>query len=372
MKKTHVILKASAVVAFSFFAMGNTQCQQPAVEQRELKKNIKVIQLNASSFLDNGGFNFSEVARSQYSGVLFEKNHFFERNIYPSTDTITVNRPQVMGNQKISVQQKITTLGTSDSSVEQLKTWFPSLKSQEILLNRESACLMSRGQHFIMGKINSLEAYGGGSLQFGFNQSLVQLPLSAHLSIDKMRMDLSFHAIDPWTQEVIDSQNAEVIKNDYKAGFGVDLGIIHIGPEFYRTTGMAEVTLKGLQAATEKLAVSLLSRPRQEWSTRIMYSRDNYVVIVGGAELGLRKGDQLKVFNEVHTWMGEACGESSILEGSTVVSDAANPWIIEIEDAGNLMSKAKVLNVKENESISTGALVQLHKFVQPGPASTAK
>lgn len=372
MKKTNLIFRASAVIALSTFTMGNTQCQQPVAEQRELKKNIKVIQLNASSFLDNGGFNFSEVARSQYSGVLFEKNHFFERNIYPSTDTITINRPQVLGNQKITVQQKVTTLGNSDNSVAQLKTWFPSLKSQEILLNRESACLMSRGQHYIMGKINSLEAYGGGSLQFGFSASVAPTLPSAHFSLDRMRMDLSFHAIDPWTQEVIDSQNAEVIKNDYKAGFGIDLGIIHIGPEFYRTTGMAEVTLKGLQMATEKLATSLMARPRQEWSTRIMYSRDNYVVIVGGAELGLKKGDQLKVFNEVHTWMGEACGESSILVGSTVVSDATNPWIIEIEDAGNLMSKAKVLNVKENESISTGALVQLHKFAPAATAPTPK
>lgn len=367
MQNTNLILKACTLLALSSFMMGNTKCQQPVgAEQRELKKNIKVIQLSASSFLDNGGFNFSEVAQSQFSGVLFEKNHFFERNVYPSADSLSSRRDQKFFN-----VQKIST-GSSDNSVVQLKTWFPTLKSQEIILNRESACLMSRPQHYLLGKINSLEAYGGGSLQFGFTQAFVQLPLSGHISIDKMRMDLSFHAYDPWTQQVIDSQNAAAFKNDYKFGFGVDLGgIVHIGPEFYRTTGMAEVILKGLQSAIEKLASSLLGKPRQEWSTRIMYSRDNYVVIVGGAELGLKKGDQLKVFNEVHTWMGEACGESSILLGSTVVSDANDPWIIEIEDAGNLMSKARVLNIKENESISTGALVQLYKFVQP-PAITAK
>ena len=361
MKNYTAVLKACTVLALSSFMMGNTQCQKqaPTAEQRELKKNIKVIQLNASSFLDTNGFNFSEVAQSQFSGVLFEKNHFFERNVYPGAETL-----KSAPDQKYFNVQKVSTTSVSDKSIVQLKTWFPEMKTQDIVLDRQAACFMSRPQHYILGKINSLEAYAGGSLQFGFNSAVVQLPLSGHISIDKMRMDLSFHAIDPWTQQVIDSQNAEAIKNDYKFGFGIDLGFLHIGPEFYRVTGMAEVILKGLEAATEKLAQSLLGRPRQEWSTRIMYSRDNYVVIVGGAELGLKNGDRLKVFNEVHTWNGESCGESSVLVGSTIVSDTKDPWIIEIEDAGNLMSKAKVLNVKEDETISTGALVQLHQFAQ--------
>ena len=367
MKNWTILVKGCAVITVSTFMMGNTKCQQqPVSSQRELKKNIKVVQLNVSSFLDNSGFSFSEVAQSQFSGVLFEKSHFFERNIYPGGEAL-----KSAPDQKYFNVQKVSAASISDKSVVQLKAWFPDLKTQEILLDREASCLMSRPQHYILGKINSLEAYGGGSLQFGFNSALAQLPLSAHLSLDKMRMDLSFHAIDPWTQQVIDSQNAEAIKNDYKVGFGVDLGFLHIGPEFYRVTGMAEVILKGLEAATEQLAQSLLGRPRQEWSTRIMYSRDNYVVIVGGAELGLKNGDRLKVFNEVHTWMGESCGESSVLVGSTIVSDSKDPWIIEIEDAGNLMSKAKVLNIKENESISAGALVQLYQFAEVA-ASKAK
>jgi hypothetical protein len=101
----------------------------------------------------------------------------------------------------------------------------------------------------------------------------------------------------------------------------------------------------------------------------VMLSRDNYVVILGGAELGLQKGDKLKIFNEVHTWNGEACGDSSVLTGSVITSNVDDPWIVEVEDAGTLMTKAKVLNVKENETISTGALVKLHSFyVAPAPA----
>ena len=60
--------------------------------------------------------------------------------------------------------------------------------------------------------------------------------------------------------------------------------------------------------------------------------------------------------------MGEPCGESSTLMGSATVT--ATPWIVEIEDAGNLMSKAKVINIDENTSINVGALVTVDKLVE--------
>lgn len=339
--------------------MSATNCQQPVAETRQLKKNIRVMYMNASSFLDNSGFSFSETAQSQLSGVLFEKNYFYERNVYPST-VVTVN-----GQSQVRINK---------ASVEQIQKFFPLAKTQEIELSQDSTCLISRPQHFIAGKINALEAYGGGSLQFGFSQTAAPaLPISAHIKIDKMRMDLSFHAFDPWSQQDVGSVNTEAIKNDYAAGFGVDVGIFHIGPEFYRTTGMAETTLKGLRTGITTLADKLLGTPGEDWSTRVIYSRDNYVLILGGEELGIKAGDQFKVYNQVHNWQGEPCGASSILNGSTTISDSQDPWIIEVEGADNKgMTKARVLNPKENISINTGALVKLHQFVKPPPPVAAK
>jgi hypothetical protein len=196
------------------------------------------------------------------------------------------------------------------------------------------------------------------------------VPITAKFKLDKMRMDLSFHAYDPWSQQKMAAVNSEVFKKDYAVGFGIDLGSIHIGPEFYRVTGMAEVVLKGLKQSIKDITAKLNSLQRQEWSTRILVSRDNYVVIVGGAELGLKKGDRLKVENEVHDWMGEPCGEGSVLLGSVSVTN--EPWIIEIEDAGNLMSKARVLNPREDDSIEVGALTRINQLVQDQPAKTAE
>lgn len=353
------LLKISSMIACLSFFMSATKCEKPVEEKpRQLKKNIRVMQMSASNFLDSSGFSFSETAQSQLSGVFFEENYFFERNVYPDPYVIDHGGKP--------------TLGISKASMDQVKTWFPEIKKQDIDLSQESSCLITRPQHFIAGKINALEAHSGASLQFGFNQSMVQVPISAKFKMDKMRMDLSFHAFDPWSQQKIASVNSEAIKKDYSAGFGIDLGVIHIGPEFYRITGMAEVTLKGLRAGISDLAKRLLSTPNEDWASRIMYSRDNYVLILGGSELGIQKGDQFKVYNQVHNWVGSPCGDSSILNGSTIVSDAQDPWIIEVEDAGNLMTKARVLNIKEDSSINLGALVKVHQLVRPPAPKKSK
>lgn len=366
MKQSEKIIKASILLVLSTFMMGATKCEQPVAGSRVLKKNVKILDISASSFLDNSNFSFSEVARSQYGGVIFENKNFYERNVYPTLDEVSgASDQRFFGVQK--------TLAADSITVTQMKTWFPTMKTREISLDRDSSCFMTRPQHYIKGKINSLEAHSGGSLQFGFSEAFAQIPISAHFSLDRMRMDLSFHVIDPWTYETVDSKNVEALKSDYKVGVGIDFGgIFHIGPEFYRTTGMAEVTLKGLKEGTAKIANSLLANPGEVWATRIMYSRDNYVAILGGTELGLKKGDRLKVYNEAHTWRGEPCGESSVLAGSLIVSDVSDPWIIEIEEPGKLMSRAKVLNIKENESINTGALVRMHQFAEDIAAELPK
>lgn len=366
--KKSIYLKSATIIILGSLIMANKKCEKKP-EPRQLKKNIKVVGMSASSFLDNSGFNFTEVSQNQLSGVFFDTNLFFERNAYPtvnpqsSHESIPVLRGASM---KAEVFAEV-----NQKADLQLKTWFPDLKSGESNLSQDSSCMISRPQHLLLGKINALEAYAGGQIQFGFNAASVQLPVSAKFKMDKMRMDLSMHAFDPWTQQKMGSVNSEAFKKDYAVGFGIDLGIIHIGPEFYRTTGMAEVTLKGLKSVVTDIYKTLAGLPRQEWQTRVMISRDNYVVIVGGAELGLKKGDRLKVENEVHDWMGEPCGESSLLLGSTSVT--SNPWIIEIEDAGNLMSKAKVLNIDENASIDVGALVRVEKlYEEPVVATKSK
>lgn len=352
------LLKVSSLIACLGFLMSATKCdKQAAPEPRQLKKNVRIMEMNAPAFLDNSGFNFSETAQSQMSGVLNEKNYFFERNVYPVL------------NQEVNGKSSI---GISKASLDQVKNWFPELKKQDIDLSQDSSCLITRPQHFISGKINALEAYSGNAVQFGFSESFVKLPLSVNFKMDKMRMDLSFKAFDPWTQQIVSAVNDEAFKKDYAASFGVDVGWFHIGPSFYRNTGLSEVTLAGLKSGIEKLAKNLLEKPNEEWSSRIMYARDNYVLILGGAELGIKNGDQFKIYNQVHNWVGSPCGDSSVLNGSTIVSDMQDPWIVVVEDAGNLMSKARVLNPKENSSINLGALVKLDQFVQPPPPPVKK
>lgn len=357
------LLNISVGVVSVVFMMGNTQCEQQVSFNSPLKKNVRVIGVGATSMLDASGFNFTEVATNQFSGVLFDTNHFYERTEYPELTEVQQNISVVQnGIKKMSVVSK-PTLRLNATAVEKLKSWFPMAKTEEVQLNRDNWCFITRPQHYLVGKMNALEAYAGGKLQFGFSQTAtpVSVPISGKFSLDLMRMDLSFMAYDPWTQQNVSSVNTSAFKKDYAFGFGIDMGIIHLGPEFYRTTGLAEVTLKGLTNGVTTLAKDLYDRG-EEWKSHVMISRDNYVVIVGGKELGLKAGDQFAIYNKTNTWRGEPCGDSSILTGSVSVSDIKDPWIVEIEEADTLMSKARVLNVKEDQTIDVGAEVKIFKL----------
>lgn len=343
-------IKILSCISLALLLMANQKCELPQ-EQRPLKKNIQVVGMHVSQFLDQSGFNFSDVANTQLSGVLFENPYFFERTIYPQMSSIS----------SISNQKTFQKLSLNDQSQEQIKKWFPRLKTADIDLSPESSCLVSKPQHYLYGKMNTLEAYGGGQLQFGFNQTYIQVPVSAQIKLDTLRMDMGMSAFDPWTQQMMGSVNSEGLKTDYKVGFGIDLGVIHIGPEFYRMTGLAELTLKSLTNAIKDIAKKLNSIQRQEWQSRVLLNQDDMMIILGGAELGLHKGDILKVENEIHHWIGSPCGESSVLLGSVAVS--SEPWYIEIEDAGNLMSKARILNPHPESRPQVGALVRPYKLL---------
>ncbi len=354
------IMKTVSCVLLAGLLMGNEKCEQQADTGRRLKKNVKIIGVEASNFMDTPAFSFSEVAQTQLSGVLFQSNHFYERNVYPLADNVTP-MPGI-GMQKVSSQDQ--------QLARQMKTWFPSAKSQDVLFTKESWCLVTRPQHLIHGKINALEAHSGGGISFGFNQTTaVPIPISGNLKLDKMRMDLSFKSYSPWTMAQQQAVNVEEFKNDYSGGVGIPLGPVNIGLNFYRVTGMAELTLKALKKSVQSLAQALLNTGRQEWQTRVVANYDTQVVLLGGAELGLKAGDQIKVENEVHDWMGEACGDSSILVGS--VSVTRDPWIVEVVEAGDMYSVAKVLNPKEDETMEIGALARVHKLYEP-PAPVKK
>ncbi|MBC7741514.1 MAG: hypothetical protein H7061_04925 [Bdellovibrionaceae bacterium] len=362
MKKN--ILLLSTLTTCAVFLMSATQCAQPAEEGRRLKKNVQVLQLSATTMMDDSGFKFSEVAKNQFSGVLFETNYFYERSVYPTAEELVVPDEKFFDVKSASVRSAAV-----HPMVVQMKKWFPETKSGELVFSGDAHCMMKRPQHYISGTINALEAYSGAALKLKLAAG-VPLPLEASFKMDKMRMDLSFHAYNPWSRAEVAAKNTEEFKTDYKAGFGIDLGLIHIGPEFYRQVGLAELTLKALKKSVRELAETLFSKG-EDWQTRIMVSGDNKVVILGGHELGLKNGDRLKVYNQILTWNGTACDPKAQLTGATVVSDTKDPWIIEIQDAGDLISSARVLNPKEDTSIEVGALVKLHMFTEQVQAEAA-
>ena len=365
MKKIKNIFKLGTMICLATLTMANKECEKQP-EPRQLKKNIKIIGMEASTFMDSSQFNFAEQAQERAGATIFSTPYFYERNNYPKAedylDEQKFNAAQSAAfGQKMTVSKKIS-----------LKSWFPNLNSTQKIsvnnFNSKSNCLIERPQHYIQGKILSLEAHSGGRLVFGFSAAVAQLPIQASISIDRMKMDMAMNTYDSWTQEKTQSQIASVLKKDMALKFGIDLGIINIGPQIYRKTGLAEVTGDVLKKAIEQTGTSLNSMTGQQWKSRVVINNDNYIGILGGEELGIQVGDQFVVENENHSWLGEPCAAGSIIVAS--IPTTMKPWIVEVDRVGTGLSRAKVLNENENESIHVGALVRIFKlYVAPTPAT---
>lgn len=364
-KNLKTILKASVLISLGGLLMANKECQQqPASSGRQLKKNVRILGVEASSFLDNGGFKFSEVAKGNFSGILYESNYFNERNIYPNWKTNPTTSGSTGIQKAVAFQQKM-----NDDTLVQLKQWYPNLKSSDLGLQSEAACLIGRPQHFLHVKINSLEAHSGGGLTLGFSPNGVTLPVTGSVSIDRMQMNGSAMAMDPWSTETVGAHNDNFMKKDIKFQLGVPLGAFNFGLNFYRTTGMEETVIGTLRKLVTGLADQLLKKDMQKWSTRVVLSRDNKVTLLGGDELNIKVGDEFEVVNEVYDWMGEPCGDGSVMIGSTPVTQ--KPWIVKVYSVGKQMSIADVISpVDENQTISVGALVRVHKLVSDQATSS--
>lgn len=363
--KNQKMFKFVLLILLSTVVMANKECEKKP-EPRILKKNVKILSIEASSFMDSSAFNFAEQAQERISATIFATPYFYERNFYPKAedylDEAKFNSVHMSSfGQKMTTQKRIS-----------LKSWFPRLgDSQKMEIKSgfapDSSCLIERPQHYLHGKVLSLEAHSGGGLVFGFDSSTAQLPLQASFSLDRMKMDMAMNVFDSWTQEKTQSQIASVLKKDFSLKVGLDLGIIHIGPQIYRKTGLAEVTDQVVKKAIEQTGQALNLLTSQQWKSRVVISSDNYVGILGGDELGIKIGDQFVIENENHSWQGEPCGTDSILIAS--IATTIKPWIVEVDRIGTGLSRAKVLNENENESIRVGAVVKIYKlFDGPIPA----
>lgn len=351
------------------FMSAEKSCQQ-ANTARSLKKIVQIERINAAPILvRDESFDYEYVANNQLPGVLFDTNLFFHRAHMPGQDgSLGVGRDGdsgYFGVSKITSEKVEVSKIVNSKVVDQLKTWYPSQKVETLQISQQAACMVSRPQYRLAGSINAMEIWGGGKLQLGFSETVTKIPVGGSFSVDKARMAISMVATNPFTDEVVGAVNASATKTDYSVKIGIDLGIIHIGPEFYKKTGMSEVTEKGLRNGLQAVH-NLLSR--DPWYTRVFLNKDREVVIVGGSELGLMEGDQFKVTNEAHVWRGVPCGATSIYEGSYPTD---RTWTVEIVAVGDGFSRAKVLAVREDDNIEAGARVTLLKLFDPNAKKEA-
>lgn len=346
--------------------MGNQSCQQAQVQKRSLKKIVELGSVKSPSIpLPNGGsFNFAFVASTQLAGVAQESQKFALRVSAP-----IIADPTISDNKYFNVT-------TADAKMVQ-KSFAAAGKSTDpgLVFSREAWCLVNLPQAKISTTINSFEAVSGVGLGIGFKPGgIIGIGAEASVNLESAQLALTMRADPPllgslttnlWTTNVTADQTKT------KLSFALDLAMLSIGPSYYYNTPLSDVTKKGLAVGLDQLAEKMTD----EWYSRVMVDNDVEMILVGGRDVGLEVGDELKVYNENLGWKGEPC--NSEYGGNTGTGEDSYYATITVTSVGDNLSNAKVVTISPNSverKALTGAKVRLsrlHEDIEAAQPATA-
>lgn len=377
-KKNH----AKKILIFSSLAallMGADQkgCeqQQAVSEPRKLKKLIQMDEIRvAPLLLKNEEYDF-EFQLNEEIKVAVADSDFYVRKVMPGQElgNHLANgddgffQVEKMSNGKMGYKLSGHQLGLDEMTLKQMKAWDPNFQSKAILVDTNIACLISRPQYDLSVAVNSLELSSGGKVHFGFGS--LNIPLTdLSFGLDKSIMNFTIHSWDGLRNEHITSLPHAEPKTDYETGLKIQLGPINIGPQFYKKTGLQEVTRKGLKNTLAKMAKAL---KEDVWSSRVLTNNDRTITFTGGKELNIKNGDIFYVYEPIILTNGNqsACNSSNI-----IISENKGDyvWEVEVIDAGNGASRAKVLNPIADLNIQPGFKVELSKRIEDIQAQLAQ
>lgn len=371
--KNILLFSAFAGLLMSADKKGCEQAQQ-VTGPRQLKKIVQMDEVRiAPLLLDNKEFDFAFQVNDEIK-IALASSDFYVRKVMPGQSLSRASGDDGFFNvQKLSDGREVyklsaSMLGLDSVSTKQLEAWDPNLLKTTISVDSNVACLISRPQYDLSLSVNSLEVKDGAHINFGFN-AISSFPLSAvKFGIDRSEMKFSIHAWSGVTGAHLSSLSHPELKKDYNGGIKIDLGAISIGPEFYKKTGLQEVTSKGLKNTLGLMANKLKS---EEWSSRVLVNKDNTIIFTGGKELNIKAGDRFQVYESIVLTENNmsACKDDGVVYGEVA---GEYKWVVEVIDAGDGISSAKVLNPHPDMNIETGFKVVLDKRVEDIQAEAAK
>jgi hypothetical protein len=257
---------------------------------------------------------------------------------------------------------KLTTqaMGLDEVTLKQLNTWYPEHNQKLPSLSRDTSCLLSKPQYDLTLSVKSLEISNGGKIQFGFTPASSVALTGLSFSMDKSVLNLGIHAWSGITGDLVKSLNHDEPKKDYGGSIGIQLGPVNIGPQFYKKTGLQEVTRKGILNTFNKLTSAT---ENDEWYSRVVLNEDQEMVFWGGQELNIKKGDIFTVEEARVLTNNNAsvCTDDGVILGET---PGSYTWQVEAVAVGRNLTRAKVLNPNPDLNIETGFKVRLEKRIE--------
>ncbi len=348
--------------------MGNTGCNQQAKPPaRVLKKIVEAGKVGSPpvQFPDGTGFDFEYVATQQMASVFMESAFFTLRTVEP----ITVNPISGASVTTADISGRYN-LQSSDAQMFRETAAGAGIKNlNPLVLSPDAWCMANIPQFRMDANVNAFEMIGGGGATIGFGPG-GNFPLpGAGLSFDLkyFQLDMSFHAMAPATNTkdavstILGAVNVDSKQTRTQVSITIPLKGINFTPNYYSSTPLAKVTKTGLTIGASGLGTQL---SKFDWSSRVLLDADNFVIIIGGHDVGIEEGDEFDIFNVKYIWEGESC-KSRLLgdEGADGSSFVAK---IRIKTVSNGTAKGEVIL---RDSIGTkpvlGALVKLSKFHDP-------
>lgn len=316
---------------------------------RVLKRIVEVGQITAPPIKvqSNLVFDFQFVANAQMYQVMANNTSF----------AVNFIQPQFLGDG--------TPAGMNAIDRKYYKVWRKNSVDDGKHLNTsiESLCMRYSPMFKVSGVVKSFEATDNNSFSFGFSPagSFDVAGIDVNFKLKKSSLDVAVYALPAMSrvsERLYAENSAQETQKEKGWGISLNLGKFRLGPQFYHSTPLAQVTEKAFRKAITGLEQKVNALPHMTWFTRVVDIMDPHIIIMGGSDINIKVGDTFNVYNEETIWSGKAC-ESAII-GSFKQSEPTA--VIKIVDVADSIARGLIVEQSRTYDPVVGARVEIKQL----------
>lgn len=362
-------IKVLTLIGLGLGLMGNQSCEKQVVDEgpRQLKwyADAGKIQSPVVNFGDAGNFDFGYVASEQLQGVLFNSKGF----------TTSYSGPGI----------QVGTQGAELAGAQGMyqKMFGEKTVGDELYYSDEARCLVKLPDVKVTGSVLSYELTSGNKYTFGFNQNgpHAGVGIGLQFSVKMKQLMLQMYGLDSAKDlysgktRLIASPLINQQGKDTDGNVKIDYNQISAGYGWFKNTPLAKLSEGALQQGVTSIKKEM---DKRTWTTKVLDLKpfddssnplgDVGVVIKGGTDVNLKKGDQLAFYNEKTMWKDKPC-ESDYYGFARFVKD---PFAYgEVIHADAYFSTVAIIKRFDNTKIKPGWRVELLKRAEDLQAEKA-